>query len=482
MKYDQYKDGPFIWFTGVVEDIADPEEMGRVRVRCFGFHTDNKELIPTEALPWACVMTPITNAAMTGIGQSATGILQGSWVIGFFRDGKSAQDPLVLGTIPSSSVGLDPSRGFFDPDGMYPHRPGEIDTPVESTSGYKNTFAYNKRTDTRQENIETAIAPNCSTTDPKATKEERATWSSWNIDDIVQPNYPKNHANHSESGHVHEIDDTPGSERLFRMHKSGTYEEINAKGDRTTVVRHNDYEIIFDDKNVYVKGNVNLTVDGNVKQLIKGDYNLEVEGDYTQNIKGNSKIKIGQSEYKEISFDQSVNILKNCYRHIGKDHTELIDGNEKVVIGINRDHTINGNSTDVIMKDAIFYVGENYKGTITKDSEYNILANSKRGIGGNETVTIIGNGEVVVGANQKETVSGNSEIGIRGTLDEQVEGNVTETYNDHLNISVNGNVNESISGNVNESISGNQSTSANSIAIDGGPSITLSASSIDIGD
>jgi hypothetical protein len=31
----------FIWWYGVVEDRADPLELGRVRVRCYGWHTDN---------------------------------------------------------------------------------------------------------------------------------------------------------------------------------------------------------------------------------------------------------------------------------------------------------------------------------------------------------------------------------------------------------------------------------------------------------
>ena len=48
----------FIWFTGVVEDRNDPDKLGRVRVRCLGYHTDNKELIPTKDLPWAHVMHP----------------------------------------------------------------------------------------------------------------------------------------------------------------------------------------------------------------------------------------------------------------------------------------------------------------------------------------------------------------------------------------------------------------------------------------
>ena len=69
---DQFIGGAFAWFTGVVEDIYDPEQMGRVRVRCIGYHTEDKTLIPTYALPWAIVIQPATSAAMSGIGRSPT--------------------------------------------------------------------------------------------------------------------------------------------------------------------------------------------------------------------------------------------------------------------------------------------------------------------------------------------------------------------------------------------------------------------------
>jgi len=82
-------------FTGVVEDIMDPLKLGRVRVRVFGLHTDDKTLIPTEALPWATVSMPVTGASMSGIGQSPTGLLPGSWVIITFRDPDN-QYPIVI--------------------------------------------------------------------------------------------------------------------------------------------------------------------------------------------------------------------------------------------------------------------------------------------------------------------------------------------------------------------------------------------------
>lgn len=84
----------FIWWVGEIEDRVDPLNMGRVRVRIFGWHTDDKALLPTEGLPWAQGMVPLNSSK-----NWSTPPL-GEWVIGFFMDGESAQFPVVLGILP----------------------------------------------------------------------------------------------------------------------------------------------------------------------------------------------------------------------------------------------------------------------------------------------------------------------------------------------------------------------------------------------
>lgn len=89
-----------VHFWGVVEDNVDPMNLGRVKVRCFHYHTDDTSLIPTEALPWALVLQPTTSAAISGIGESPNGLENGSWVYGFFMDGRDAQYPVVTHSVP----------------------------------------------------------------------------------------------------------------------------------------------------------------------------------------------------------------------------------------------------------------------------------------------------------------------------------------------------------------------------------------------
>jgi hypothetical protein len=87
-----------IFYTGVVENRLDPLYLGRCQVRVVGLHSENKTELPTELLPWAYPMQPITSGAMNGIGQSPLGPVEGTWVVIFFRD-QDNQQPIMMGTI-----------------------------------------------------------------------------------------------------------------------------------------------------------------------------------------------------------------------------------------------------------------------------------------------------------------------------------------------------------------------------------------------
>ena len=97
------RDG-FIWFVGVIEDRHDPEKLGRVKVRALGYHTSDKQKIKTADLPWAEVMQPTGDNAMAGIGDSPIGIIEGTWVVGFFRDPIALQEPIIMGTLPGRNT------------------------------------------------------------------------------------------------------------------------------------------------------------------------------------------------------------------------------------------------------------------------------------------------------------------------------------------------------------------------------------------
>lgn len=365
------------WFTGVVEDIHDPSEMGRLKVRCFGYHTPNKNDLPTENLPWSHVMMPINNASMSGIGQSATGILQGSWVIGFFRDGEALQDPFIIGTLPSMATSLPAiTNGFADPSGIYPRsdRLAESDLSPSCRVGFAEEFPYINKDDLRQEGVETAVPPKVTSVQPdkEDTYYERKTWENRKLEEVIEPTYPKNHVYESESGHLCEIDDTTGFERLSRFHRSGTYEEIVADGDRTLTIVGNGYEVVLKNKNILVKGDLNLTVEGNMRTLVKKDYILEVEGDKTEYVKGNRKSKIGLNELIEIDEESLVNIAKNSTSFVGGNRKDDVSGDRTLnttghystTVALDSKSVTNGDATETVL------------GTFTLSSDGNLTLSS----------------------------------------------------------------------------------------------------------
>ena len=93
---------------GVVEDINDPLKLGRCRVRVMGIHTSDTTQLPTTDLPWSLPLQHIGSAAVSGVGNSPTGILQGSYVLVLFVDPEE-QSCIIMGTIagiPANKDGL----------------------------------------------------------------------------------------------------------------------------------------------------------------------------------------------------------------------------------------------------------------------------------------------------------------------------------------------------------------------------------------
>jgi|GEM_PF-4142714 len=118
-----------LWFIGVVEFVDDATNGARVKVRAFGVHPPPPEnasgvgsddgnttrstpnSVTTDDLPWASV---IRNG-----GNAFQAILEAEdWVFGFFLDGRDAQHPFILGTIPGvnldipTGLGVEGASGF----------------------------------------------------------------------------------------------------------------------------------------------------------------------------------------------------------------------------------------------------------------------------------------------------------------------------------------------------------------------------------
>ncbi len=91
----------FSWWIGQVESNKneDPKNSGRYRVRVVGQHLKSGEDTPTNQLPWAQVMMPVTTPFSDGGKTGATvGLNLGNWVVGFYVD-NDKQKPIIMGSI-----------------------------------------------------------------------------------------------------------------------------------------------------------------------------------------------------------------------------------------------------------------------------------------------------------------------------------------------------------------------------------------------
>ena len=389
--------GSFVWWQGVVEDKMDPLYLGRCRVRILGYHTDDKTEgsgIPTEDLPWAMPMQPITSAAVSGVGTTPLGPVEGTWVVGFFRDGENAQEPVIMGTLGGRpEEGPDPSKGFNDPFGKYPlseyvaryktnedgtdakdentgektvDKGGEPDTnrlargnltmPLGTENG-ENAASLVWKRKSRQKGVPKALAGDVSssisdTADPfypggadgdpdnfnyywnePNPRYGGTTSNDSSFDTSYSSCYPFNHVRASEAGHVEEWDDTPSAERLHKYHSSGSFEEIQADGTRVVKVVGADYEIVAGEKNISVKGDCNITVTGNCRLLSMGHMVQEVRGDYHLNVARDMRVKVGGSMVQEITDQRKIKVGKNDDLFVGISQIHNIAKNCEIQVG-----------------------------------------------------------------------------------------------------------------------------------------------------
>jgi len=392
----------FVWFVGVVEDRNDPVQMGRVRVRAFGFHSEDKGQIPTDMLPWAVPINGIQSASVSGIGHSPTGIVEGSWVVGFFMDGERAQEPVIFGTIPGVPVDEpDPFTGFNDPFGVFPRVPGIPDTNIAARAATceehpariaKNAGRVNDDGEAIQ--YPTARPPKITSVAPDRASSYYTlyTWQEKPAADNSLSLYPHNHVYETENGHLIEVDDTEGSERYHRYHPSGTYEEVVVDGTKTVKVIGDNYELLLRDNNVYISGDYNVTVEGDKRELIKGNYHLEVEGDVSFDCKKSWQRKVNFNLETEIGKTRATNIGQNDFLTLIKgDSVEQVATGEKVL---------------VVQKDYTLTVNEDFALTTFGNTQFFATGDYKLTNLGVHYVTSKGNMTIQTAANQTVTVTG----------------------------------------------------------------------------
>ena len=345
----------FKHFVGVVEDRHDPEKTGRLRVRCLGIHTSDKNKIATADLPWASVMLPTTSSGISGLGQSPSFIVEGSWVWGYFRDGDGLmQEMVIVGTLPGRPAELGKTAsGFYDPNSrldengeptgvsVYPKEFAEPDTNrLAVNNPDKEHESLTARKAARLENIPTADFDEIS---PNITASDTDNWSQPAI--TYNAVYPYNHVFESESGHIREYDDSftidedgvrTNHYRIHERHASGTSYEIDSAGNRIDLNMASYFNITQKDNKHYIKGNSDVTIDGRHKVFINksgtadNNYDIQVGPNANVNIQvdnGNLNVVTKEGKFNfDVGSDMNINVGGNYNLNVQGSETKTVEG------------------------------------------------------------------------------------------------------------------------------------------------------------
>ena len=267
-----------LFFIGVIEGNVDQRLEGRVRVRAFGVHGTVDE-VPTDMLPWAIV-------AQGGYDPNVVPRVN-SWVYGMFLDGRDAQQPMILGLIPTQAIDeIDPAKFGW---GWIPPRDGDL---LAKGAGPEDSGKPSNSDLTRGEYIQ----------DSYVLQQEMGravnvpiggTEYKWDEPGAAyDAEYPHNKVIESGS-HTIELDDTPGSERIMIHHKSGSFIQIDDRGTTTQKTKGDHYDVMDRKQHVVVGGMSTVTILGNSYVYVKGNKIEEIEGDCQTQVHGNYMLSVG---------------------------------------------------------------------------------------------------------------------------------------------------------------------------------------------
>lgn len=271
-----------LWFVGVVENRTDPRKEGRVQVRAFGVHGTNAQ-VPTESLPWAiCIAGNYDpNYPIPPLN---------SWVFGFFLDGRDAQQPMILGLIPTQMTSaIDPETNGW---GVIPPKNVNLDSQGSRAIDYGQPQNSRKargediqNTGVLLQEVGRLNADFSSDAGGLSIKEPAPAYNT---------QYPYNRVIETAAGHSIEMDDTPGGERITIFHNTGSFIEIDntgvmnikSNGDLYLGSAKNIIVIAEGRQMVKVKGDAIISVDGNMVHEVSGDMQQIVRGNYELSVGG----------------------------------------------------------------------------------------------------------------------------------------------------------------------------------------------------
>ena len=166
--------------------------------------------------------------------------------------------------------------------------------------------------------------------------------------------YPYNNVKQSRAGHVFEVDDTLGNERIHEQHKSGTSRTIKPDGSAEGVIHGDSYTIVHGSGNVTISGSANITINGTCRMTVNGNYDMQVNGDMNTTVAGAYNLKVGANQLNETSGDYAQNIVgnKKCVIGNGLDVTVSAGNASHKVHGGDNEVTVTGSNIMIVTEES----------------------------------------------------------------------------------------------------------------------------------
>jgi len=151
------------------------------------------------------------------------------------------------------------------------------------------------------------------------------------VPDQKPSQYPYNQVQETPSGHVIEIDDTPGGERVLFKHRTGAGIEMRADGSVVISSKSQRVEVTQGDATTIVEGEGTLVYKGNVNLRIDGDFNVDVGGNYNLNVAGDKKEEIKGRHTKVVNRDQNYTIRGSRSEQVVEMATSTVLGDQNLI-------------------------------------------------------------------------------------------------------------------------------------------------------
>ena len=332
------KDG-FIWWTGVIESRDDPLKMGRCLVRCVGWDSEDKMNTPTEALPWAMPMNGVNSLTNTTVKE-------GDMAVGFFMDGENAQERIIMGTFPKIPLKeANPESAFQDPrTDALTTAPRPPESKVYNTDGTGIEISETPKATAYPINLDepttSRLFRNDEDTITKTFIQERKdnvvtgietvneTWDE--PETLYNTTYPFNNVIETESGHILEMDDTFGAERIHLAHRNGSFNEWFPNGDKVEKITKDNYQIVMGNDKIYIMGKCQITVQGDAEIYVKENAYLLVDKNVEATVHGNLTGQVDGNADVAIDGNVTVEVGGNYTEHVTGTYTLRSDGNMKI--------------------------------------------------------------------------------------------------------------------------------------------------------